>query len=207
MNETLARAGAIFLAPAAEPTTTRPAPAPAPDLVVVLAAPRDLGAVAGGVAAGLRRRHRARAALVCAPGSVPAAGPATRAARTLATRMTARDLPAIAAGALCRVALPDAHEDATRDAWRAVTAAAGYPAVVALPVREEAHDGLMAHADLLLLAPGPDADPAYVELVLASLSALGPPAGIAQPPVGVLTRRLAALGLVTVIPDLEGAPA
>jgi len=207
VNELLARARAVFLAP---PSITvvpprRAAVAP-PDLVAVLAAPRDLAAVAGGVAGGLRRRHRARAALVCAPGVAAATGgPATRAARTLCSRLAARELVASAAGPLCRVVLPDSPEEAVRDAWRAIAAAAGYPAVVALPAREAAHDALLVHADLLLLAAGADADATYAELALASLAALGPPAGLTRPPAGVLSRRLAALGLTTVTFEAEGA--
>jgi hypothetical protein len=191
VNEFLARAGELFLAPAA--SQARVAAEPPADLVGVVAAPRDLPAVAGSIAAQLRRRQRARAALVCAPGP-HGAGPALSASRTLARRLAARDLAASAAGAVCHVALPSG-DDAVRRLWQAITAAAGHPSVVALPARTDRLDAFLAEADRLFLAPPSGADPAYTEAALASLAALGPPASLVAPPAGAVARRAAALGL------------
>lgn len=198
MNEILARAGALFVAPPAAAPRTGVPPA---DLVGVLAPARELAAVAGGVAAELRHRHRARAALVCRPGALPAA-PAGRAARVLARRLAERDLPVAAAGALCHAAVADAP----RDALRALMAVAPHPAVVALTARDPAWDAVLAEADALLLAPAAGSDPAYVELALTSLAALGPPVGLVAAPRGAIARRAAALGLVRVRSEAAGVP-
>jgi hypothetical protein len=201
VNELLARAGALFLAPA--PAPVRPAVLPAADLVGVLAVAPSLDAVAGAVAAGLHRRHRVRTALVCRPGPVTAR-PASPAARALARRLAARDVPAVAAGVLCWVALQD---DDVAGAWRAIGGAAGVPAVIALPARSEAWDALLADADQLVLATTPDADPAYGELALASLARLGPPCARVTAPTGFAARRLGAAGLSRLEPLPEGVPA
>jgi hypothetical protein len=203
VNELLARAGALFLAP--ERPRLHAATVPAADLVGVLAAPPDLAAVAGGIAAQLRRRHRARTALVCRPGPLNSA-PAVPAARALARRLCGRDVPAAAGGGLCHVALGDG-EDAVRDLWRAITAAAGHPAVVALPARTDALDGFLAETDQLYLAQPPGAEPEYTEAALASLAALGPPVACVAPPQGVVARRAAALGLRALAPAPAGVPA
>jgi hypothetical protein len=199
----LARAGALFLSPRA--AAPRAAALPRADLVGVLAAPRDLPAVAGAIAAELRQRQRGRAALVCRPGPLLPA-PAVPAAHALARRLSARDLPAVAAGALCQVTLGDGA-DAPREAWRAIAAAAGHPAVVAAPGRDAEWDALLAEADQLVLAPPPDAPAAYVEAARASLAALGPPVELVAPPAGVVARRAAALGLLRLRPSPVEAPA
>jgi hypothetical protein len=205
VNELLARAGSLFLAPAPTAATARPPAAPA-DLVGVLAPSRDLAVVAGGVAADLRRRHRAKAVLVCASGSAPAARLlAGRAARALASRLAARELPAVAAGGTCRMTLPDDPDAAVQTAWRAVTAAGGVPAVVALAERTDAADGLLAQVDLLLLATRADTEPAYAQLALASLAALGPPADAVRVPTGLLARRSMAIGAAAL--RVEAVPA
>jgi hypothetical protein len=198
VNELLARAGAWFVAPAAAPA--RLVAAPAADLVAVVAPAPDLDVVAGGLAAELRRRQRARVALVCSPTPVTSR-PAVPAARALARRLAARDLAAAPAGVLCRVALPGG-EEGVREAWRAVTAAAGVPAVIALPARDDVWDALLADADQRFLAAARDADEAYVEVALASLCRLGPASRV-EPPVGFAARRAAALGLARVHPHAE----
>ncbi len=199
MNELLARAGALLLAP--PPSATRSATLAPADLVGVLAAPPDLAAVAGGIAADLRHRQRARTALVCRSGPL-SAGPAAPAARGLARRLRERDLAAGAAGTLCQVALSDAHE-----AWRAIAPAAGSPVVIAFTARTAAVDELLAGADHLYLAPPDLADPVYVEAALASLAALGPPADVVVPPPGLVARRAAALGLLRLRPSADEVPA
>lgn len=200
MNELLARAGAWFVAPAAA-APARPAVASPPaDLVGVLARAADLCAVSGGVAGELRRRQRVRAALVCQAGPARP-GPATPAARGLARRLADRGVEAVAHGALCRVALPSDPDEGVRAVWRAAMAVAGHPCVVALPARSDAYDALLADADQLLLAAAADTDPALTELALASLAAIGPPAGVVVPPVAFLARRLAGLGLARLAPQ------
>ena len=199
MSGPLARAGAFFLAPP-RPATITGVAAPAAGLVAVLATPRDLPAVAGGVAADLRRQHGARTALVCGE-APPRPFPGTPAARRLARRLAGRDLVAVACGALCHVAVADA-----RDAWRAITGAADVPVVVALPSRDAGWDALLADADRRLLAVPAGSDEALAELALASLAALGPAARVSAP-LGPLARRRAALGLRRVAPVLVEAPA
>jgi hypothetical protein len=191
VNELLARAEALFVAPA------RAVLPPPPDLVGVIAGAADLQVAAGGVAADLRARHRARTALVCCHDSAHAR-PATHAARVLARRLGARDLHTAAAGALCHAAGPD-----PRDHRRAITGAAGVPAVVALAGRDERLDELLCEADLLVLAVRPDAEPAYTELARASLAALGPPCELVHVPLGFAARRTAALGLTRLRPLSE----
>jgi hypothetical protein len=195
VNELLARAGSLFFAPAQAPVARPREDAPPPDLVGVLAAASDLPWVAGAVAADLRRRHRSRAALVLLTGGAPLRGPATRAARAVAARLADRGLDATAAGGVCRVGLPAAGEEAVRDAWRAITASAGHPVVVALRGRGEEADALLAEADLLVLAPPRSAQPEVAELALASLAALTPPAVLLRPPAGALARRFTRLSL------------
>jgi hypothetical protein len=199
MSGPLARAGALFLAPPA--AAPRAAALPRADLVGVLAAPGDLLAVAGGIAAELRHRQRARSALVCSPGPLRP-GPAAPAARALARRLAARGLPAAAAGVLCHVAVT-----APPGAWRAVAAAAGHPAVVAIAARDDAWDGLLADADHLFLAAPFEAPEAYVEAARAALGALGPPVAGLAPPAGLVARRAATLGLLRLRPLPTEVPA
>ncbi|MEA2125076.1 MAG: hypothetical protein QOI80_1858 [Solirubrobacteraceae bacterium] len=206
MNEMLARTGALFLAPPPPAAATSAAALPPADLVAVVADARHLDAVAGGVAAELRHRLRARTALVCRPGAL-LARPATPAARGLARRLCGRDVPAVAAGAVCRVALPPDAATGVRDAWRAITAAAGLPAVVALPGRAEGWDVLLGDTDHLVLAAADDADPAYIELALGSLAGLGPAVDRIVAPAGLVARRAAALGLLRLRPAPVEAPA
>lgn len=184
-----ARWAELFIAPA----PVRRASAPPPGLVGVLAAPVDLAAIAGGVAAGLR----GHAAVVCSP-QPPAPRLATPAARALARRLRGQDLEAVAAGTLCHA---DLGEDPLRVMWRAAAVA---PTVVALPGRDVDADELLAQADLLLLAAPPGA---YADLALASLATLGPPVALIPAPTGLLARRAAALGLTRITPMPESAPA
>lgn len=194
MSELLARATSVFLAPAPATREAPAAPAPPPSLVGLCVAAADAAVVAGGVAADLRRRHRARVAVICAPGSAPA-GPATRAARGLVRRFSEHELEAVAAGPTCRLTLPDDHEATPRVVWRAVAIAAGAPVVVVPPVRDAGFDALLAQADALLAAVPVDVSSVYAELTLASLAALGPPAALVRVPTGFVARRRAALGL------------
>lgn len=205
MNELLARAGSIFLAPALAPAAVdAPVEAAKPaDLVGVLAPPDDLPVVAGGIAARLRRGRRARSAVICSPSPMRAAGPCTRPARALARRLSERELDAVPVGALCAVRLPPDPELGVRATWRVAAVAAGNPIVLALSQRAGPYDSLLAHADRLMLAVGSDADLAYEALALESLAALGPAASRARTPHSLIGRRLAALGLAGVAVEPE----
>ncbi len=209
MNDLLARAGSLFLAPAAPVAPAAMVAPPVADLAGVLAAPADLACVAGGVAAALRRRPGARAAIVCAPGPPPAGRPASPAATALARRLSGRELNAVAGGTLCRVALPENAEAGVREAWRVVAAAAGAPVVIALARRCDGFDALLAQVDRLLLGTRPADDCAYTGLALEALAALGPPAALVTVPAGLLARRAAALGLAALELDAgaQEAPA
>lgn len=193
MNELLARAGAMFVAPASAAAPRPAVAARPPDLIGVLAGPADLAVVAGGVTAAARARHGTRTALVVLPAELVIPRCGTRAARGLAQRLVDRDVPAVAAGSVCHAGLPP--DAAEHDAWRAIAAAAGLPAVLALPARTEALDPLLAQADELLLAPATGAQAELIALALASLAALGPPAALVPAPSGLIGRRTAAYGL------------
>ena len=195
----LARLAALFVEPAA-PAAIPPSPPPAPDLTVLLAAGEDLAASAGGVAEGLRRAARARAAVVLSPSrAMPRI--ATPGAAALARRLGARDVAAVAADALCHVELPDVGAPAV---VRRVAAAVDVPLLVALPARDEGLDGLLATADRLLLALPASTSGDLAEVALASLAALGPPVMRVAPPAGFIARRLAAAGLKAV--PLDATP-
>lgn len=207
MNALLVRAGALFLAPAPSVVPAAAATPPVADLAGVLAAAPDLDAVAGGVAAALRRRAGARTAIVCSPGPPRPGRPSTPAATALARRLAARELAAVAAGALCRIALPEDPEAGAREAWRVIAAAAGAPVVLALARRGDGFEALLAQADRLLLGARAGDDPAYTELALASLAGLGPPAALISVPHGFLARRAAALGVAVSAPaGVQEAP-
>ena len=193
MSDLLAKAGSVFLAPAAPTPAPRVAATP-PGLVAVLAGERDLPVAAAGVVSALRRRHRARATLVAAPGPLPPRRPASRPAAELAQRLAARDLEVVAAGRSCTVALPADPDALVRDAWRAITAAAGVPAVVAVAERSEAIDALLREADLIVLGVPAAADPVYVELALQTLAPLATVARV-DVPAGLVGRRLVSAGL------------
>jgi hypothetical protein len=207
-----ARLAGLFLAPPPDGVGAPAGPQPTSPAVrdvqiaAVLAAPADLDAAAGAVAAALRRSASARAAVVCRPRrgdgdpGAEASHLASPAAARLARKLTARELPAAAAGALCRVALPDDPAAAARDLWR-VAGAVDVPVVLALPGRVEGFDGVLAQVDRLVLAAPAEVDQALTTIALGSLSALGPVATRAVPPRGTLTRRLAAAGLVAVALD------
>jgi hypothetical protein len=133
-------------------------------------------------------------------------GAALPAARALARRLGARNLAAAATGAVCRVTLTGG-DDAPREAWRAVTAAAGQPTVLALPAREAAWDAFLGEADRLVLAPPAGAGAEYVDAAAASLAVLGPPVDRVAPPEGAVARRAAALGLLRLRPVAIAVPA
>jgi hypothetical protein len=200
----LGRLAGLFLAPAQR------APAPAPvvaRLTAVLAPAPDLAPTAGAVAATLRRAAASRTALVLVLAAAPPPPRvATPAAAGLARRLAARDLRATAAGVLCQVELSPDPATAARDVWR-IAGAADVPMVLALPARLDGFDDLLSRFDRLVLALPPGTDDALADLALASLAGLGPPATRTEPPAGLLTRRVATLGLAAIRLEAPGEPA
>jgi hypothetical protein len=192
VNELLARAGAFFVAPSAV-APARPV-ASAAGCAGVVSGRSDLPAVAGAVAAALRRRARTATAVVAVVGGAPVRRPSTPAAAAAAKRLARRDIAAVPAGGLCAVALPADPQDAVREAWR-VIAAAGVPVVIGVDRRDEALDRLLAELDLIVLAPPAGADPALTDLALASLVRVGPPVETIGVATGALARCFAGLGL------------
>jgi hypothetical protein len=207
MNEMLARAGAFFIAPPAQ-AAERPvplAPPPPPTRAAVLAHSADLPSAAGAVAASLRARNRAVAAVVCLS-SVPApVAPALPGAAAAARRLASRDLAATASGSLCRVELPADAAAFVVGVWR-VLAAAGLPVVIGIAQRDGAHDDLLKDLDLLALAVPAETDAALADVAAASLERLGPPVARIAPPANAVARKAAAAGLLRApLPELVAA--
>jgi hypothetical protein len=176
----------------------RRARADPPRLVVapslgVLAAARDLPAVAA--AAGLVIARGAPAALVCvhAPDAelaAPLRAPARPAAARLATSLDVRGVPAEARGRLVLVGgeLADAMA-------RALAAAGVLPTVLAIAVRAPEVDALLAERDAILIALPPSADPALVDLALAGATELSRPVASLAVALDPVSRALALGGL------------
>jgi hypothetical protein len=187
----LERAAAFFIAPAGTPSRAASAPVPPAARVVVIGAPRDVAALAAGIALALR----APSGLVALwrPECAPEAGAATRAASRLAVRLAARDLPAVARGRLAWLSLPD-EPPAAADAVRRASAAVDGPLVTGLAgARPQELDGLVAEHDLAVVA----ADPAtsLARVALAGLEARGLEAVACAPLRRGLPRRLALNGI------------
>jgi hypothetical protein len=151
----LARVGAWLVAPEAA-ASARPIPvvmpaACAPE-VAVLAAPRDVLALAAVLALRLTR-GTAAVGLWTGPAAPrhPRAGlPPTPGARRLATSLAARDLPARAAGRLVTTVLPADEPSAAAAATRLTAAVRDAPVVLAVGgPRGEAWDGVLAGCDLV----------------------------------------------------------
>ena len=193
MTDLLRRLAGVFVEPAPTAPAEPPPAAGAESLIGVVAAPDDLAVAAGAVATAARRAAGARTAVVCRPGRGAAARAATPAASALARRLAGRDLPAVAAGALAHVALPDDPAGAARTLWH-VAGAVDVPVVLALPGRLDGFDGVLGQLDRLTLAVTPDADDALISLAVDGLAALGPPAGLVRVPGSPLAARAAALG-------------
>ena len=184
MSGLLARAGALFIAPAE--TAAFAPPRPHSGVVGVLADERDLFVLAGAEAAALRRAEGTGFALVCVHGAAPPYGPASPAASRAVAKLARRDIDARAYGALCVIDLAEA---------RAAIAALDAPVVVAATRRDAAVDALLAGAERLVLGTGPDA--LLTDLAAEDLAQLGPPVSVATAPAGLLARQGARLGLAT----------
>jgi hypothetical protein len=167
-------------APTARRASWRDRPSRGPGTPValgVLAPARDLSHVAAG--AGLAVAARAPAVLVClhAPDRLPAApamrAPATAGAARLASSLRARDLDAHARGRLAVAALPSDPGAAAVAAARAQAAASGLPSVLALAVRHDDLDALLAARDAIVVALRAGSEPGLAPLVVSGAQALG----------------------------------
>ncbi len=181
-----------------------------PPALGVVAAP-GLAAPAGtAVALAAARVARAPAALACiwAPAQAQALpgprSPALPAARRIALALAARGHETLAAGRLALVRLAGDEPAAAAEAVRALAAAGPAAAVLAVGGRSEALDAVLAGQDALLLWPPADAPEALAPLALASLRALGPPAGAVPVRLGARARALALAG-VTAPPGVADA--
>jgi hypothetical protein len=165
----------------------------------VLAAARDLPAVAS--AAGLVVGRGAPAALVClhAAGAPPAPAvlraPPRAAAARLAASLHARGMEAEARGRLVLAVLPDDPAEAAAAATRAQAAAGALPAVLGLAARHRDLDEALAAQGAILLALVPAIDPTLADLALRSAEALAPSAATVTPARDPLTRTLALAGM------------
>ncbi len=209
MNGVFQRASGLFLDPPA-PTPLRetepaawdaPAAAGHVPSVAVLGAPRDTLPLAHALAAELRGRSRADCALIGEwrgeTSALARPGRSTRAARSLAVRLAARELEAKPRGRAVVVALPADAATATA-AWRRAVVAAQRPAVLALTgPRPAAFDPLLDDHDLLVLVPPAGAPPALAELGLAGVAGLRPPVVTARPP-ALAAARLAGCSSIAV---------
>jgi len=160
----------------------------------VLAPARELPPAAAGV--GLTIGRSAPAVLVCLgmPVFVPAfRAPARAGAARLAASLRARDLDASARGRLTLVHLPD--EGRTDAVTRALAAAGVLPTVLAVAVRDQEVDGLMAARDAILVVLPPSAEPAMAQLALAGAAALVPLAAAVTLAPDPIQRALALAGL------------
>lgn len=182
MTGLLARAGALFVAPAEAAPAFAP-PRPRLPVTGVLAAAPDLLVVAGAEAGALRRAVGAAYALVCLCGAEARPAPAAPAAARAAAKLARRGIAAHARGSLCVTGAADA---------RAAMAALEAPVVIAAARRDPEADALLAGADRLVLAV---ADPLMADLAAEDLGRLGPPVTIAAPAAGLVARQAARLGL------------
>ena len=160
----------------------------------VLAPARELPAAAAGV--GLAIGRSAPAVLICLamPVFVPAfRAPARAGAARLAASLRARDLDASARGRLALVRLPD--EGRTDAVTRALAAAGVLPTVVAVAMRDQEVDALLAARDAILVALPPSAEPAMAQLALAGAAALVPFAAAVTLAPDPIQRALALAGV------------
>jgi hypothetical protein len=170
--------------------TSRAAVAPS---LGVLAAERDLPALA--VAAGVVIGRRAPAALVCIHAAgvqapAPPRAPARAATRRLATSLGARGVRADAGGRLVVVRCELAETSA-----RALATAGALPSVFAVAARDPDLDALLAQREAILVALAPSADPALAGLALAGAKELSPSAASIEITFDPVSRALALAGL------------
>lgn len=160
-----------------------PGEAPAPALVVVLAAGGCAAAAGAAIGLALADAHDAGTAVVCSwapdddvpeadPGTAPAPVLATPAARRLARGLQGRELAAVARGRLVALRLPAGAADAARAAGRAAAVGSPVVLVVAGP-RPPAFDALVGEAGRVVVATPPGAPEALVELALADAARAG----------------------------------
>jgi len=210
---TAVRAGALSLARGAH---RRPvARGGEPSLVAVLCAPARGRVAAAGLALALVRALGAGCGIAgVLGGGMSAALVPSPAGRRAVVRLRERGLAPSGSGRL--VWLPDrrgplAEEDdavaraaATSAELAGAAAAAGIPAVVALPlIRTAALDRVLAWHDAIVVVREPGVSAAMIEQALASLAALGRPVAAMAPP----TRLAAALAVAGVRAPVEAQQA
>jgi hypothetical protein len=190
VNELIARVRDFYLASEADggaPPRSRARSARLPVAAAVIGAPRDVGAMAHGLALALARDGGLPCAVVCRwrlRRDLGLTAPPRTAARRLARRLEGRGLACGGAGALVRVDLPDPPAEAALAAERAAGACA-VPIVLGLAGPRDADvERLLMVQDLVVLAQGADDDPALGRLALESLSALPAPVVACRPPGG-----------------------
>jgi hypothetical protein len=191
----LDRAAAFFVAPANTPEPLRPAPPPRSARAVVLGVPRDVVPVAGALALALRAADRAPAGLVAvwSDAGLMKAGAATRAAARLASRLTARDMPAVARGRLAWLDLP-VEPSAAAAAVRRASELVDGPLVTALAgARPPELETLVAEHDLAIVAADPGTP--LARAAVADLRSRGLEAAAHRPLPRGLVRALAVAGL------------
>jgi hypothetical protein len=191
------RAAGFFLTPATHRAATaraETAGVPPAARAVVLGAAADAVPLAAALALSPRLDGGGPALVATWPPDA-AAGPAgaTRAAARLATRLSARDLPAAARGRLAWLALPGEPAAATAAVRRASAVVEG-PLVAALcGPRPPELDGLVAEHDLAVVAAAPDTP--LARAAVAQLTAAGVVACACAPLSRGLPRALAMAGV------------
>lgn len=215
MTTALQRLAGVFVAPAREVAPvhervpTAEAAATVPPAIGVLAAGGVGMTAAAAVALDVIARARSRCALVCRwTGEAPVGGPAhaaAPAARSLAVRLTGRDLVAAASGRLVTAALPADAGEACRALERACAAAGEVPLVVLVEgPRPAALDGVLASLDRLVVVPPAGGTDALEQLAVADAARVGRAVGVLRVAPSPGVRALAARGLV-VAPNLRAA--
>jgi hypothetical protein len=183
-----------------------PAGAPPAPSLGLLAPARDLPAAAAAV--GLAIRAPAPAVLVCLAAELSASAsapgvPARAAAARLVASLRARDVDACARGRLALAGLPQeqpgaaglAGDPLAAAATRALAAAGPLPTVLAVAGRDPDVDALLAVRDAILVALPPSTEPALARLALAGAAALTPRAAPIALALDPLQRTLALAGL------------
>jgi hypothetical protein len=189
----LDRAVEFFLAPPEQPD--QPVPLPPAVRAVVLGSPADSAPLAAALALSLRSGGHAPAAAIATWGDEcdVRAAPATRAARRLAARLTAHELPATPRGRLAWLSLPLEPAGAA-EAVRRASALVDAPLVTALGgARPPELEALAAEHDLAVVCVHPDTT--LARAALARLAQKGIAASACAPPRRCLPRALAVAGL------------
>lgn len=166
--------------------------------LALLAPARELPALGAAVALAAAAHRRAPAALLLRWSAAPVAGAggaAAPAARRIAAALAARGHEPLAAGRLAILPLPGDPDHAARAAGQALAVAGRAPTVLALCVRHEAFDAILAAHDAILVRLAPDAAPALAELAVGPAVDGVPTASRLDVGLGLPARALARAGL------------